>query len=669
MQLRSAFLTMAIAAGMLSGACAGGSSTPSGTGGSSSGAAGTGNSTGAGGGSSCPNVTACGGSVVGTWNVSSSCLTLSATNLDISAAGLDPSMCTNVKLTGNITVSGTWTANANGTYTDNTITSGTTTAELPSGCLNLSGTRVTCDGISRPFEGLGFSAVTCVDAATGGGCTCTGTIQHPGSMGRLSVDPQMSGGYTTANNTITTDSVPEAKYSYCVSGNMLTLTPQSTNPLQAGTIVFTKSSTTGTGGITGTAGSTGTAGTTGAAGSGNTTGAAGTTGTAGTTGGAGTGNAGRGGTTGAAGAAGRGGSSGGASGGTTGIAGTTGTAGSSSTGRTDGPCDVYAAANTPCAAAYSMVRALSKNYTGPLYQVRSGSSSMNTGSGGTTKDIPMLPDGFADTATQDTFCAGTTCTVSLLYDHTGNANNLPVAKAGLTAGGATAGMDDFESAANKGMMTIKGHKVYSLYMNAREGYRIMRVGTKMPVGNASQGIYMLADGMHSGTACCWDFGNVTTNPKSYADMNTLFFGIAFWGKGAGAGPWMMADFEAGVWSGGSKIGDPGWGGLNDAQNRVNPANPSLKVPFAFGILRTRSSPSQWTLRSADLQTATNITTSYQGAMPKPISNIGAIVLGVGGDNSNNSWGTFYEGAIVAGYPTDATELAVFNNIKAVGYTR
>ena len=74
-------------------------------------------------------------------------------------------------------------------------------------------------------------------------------------------------------------------------------------------------------------------------------------------------------------------------------------------------------------------------------------------------------------------------------------------------------------------------------------------------------------------------------------------------------------------------------------------------------------------RAADMSTATTITTSYVGAMPKPISNVGAVVLGVGGDNSNNSWGTFYEGAIVAGFPTDATDLAVLNNIKAVGYTR
>ena len=187
----------------------------------------------------------------------------------------------------------------------------------------------------------------------------------------------------------------------------------------------------------------------------------------------------------------------------------------------------------------------------------------------------------------------------------------------------------------------------------------------MPTGSASQGIYELADGTHSGTACCWDFGNVTTNPQTYADMNTLFFGIAYWGKGAGNGPWMMADFEAGVWAGGSKIGDPGWGGLNDA-HPVNNNNPSLKVPFAFGILKTSSS--QWTLKGAK-SSGTSLTTSYQGGMPKPISNAGAIVLGVGGDNSNNSWGTFYEGAIVAGYPTDATDLAVFNNIKAVGYTR
>ena len=85
----------------------------SGTGSSSGGSVGTGgSSTGSGtGGGSCTNVTACGGNVVGTWTVSSSCLTLSSSNLDISLAGLDPRSCTNVTLTGSLKVTGTWTAN------------------------------------------------------------------------------------------------------------------------------------------------------------------------------------------------------------------------------------------------------------------------------------------------------------------------------------------------------------------------------------------------------------------------------------------------------------------------------------------------------------------------------------------------------------------------------
>jgi non-reducing end alpha-L-arabinofuranosidase len=46
---------------------------------------------------------------------------------------------------------------------------------------------------------------------------------------------------------------------------------------------------------------------------------------------------------------------------------------------------------------------------------------------------------------------------------------------------------------------------------------------------------------------------------------------------------------------------------------------------------------------------------------------GGICLGMGGDNSNNSMGTFYEGAMVAGYPTNDIEAKVMANIKEVGY--
>ena len=55
-------------------------------------------------------------------------------------------------------------------------------------------------------------------------------------------------------------------------------------------------------------------------------------------------------------------------------------------------------------------------------------------------------------------------------------------------------------------------------------------GKNVPLGTAAQGIYELADGTHSGTACCWDFGNVTTDPTQYGIMNTLFFGTGFLGQ-------------------------------------------------------------------------------------------------------------------------------------------
>jgi hypothetical protein len=39
------------------------------------------------------------------------------------------------------------------------------------------------------------------------------------------------------------------------------------------------------------------------------------------------------------------------------------------------PCDVYAAAGTPCVAAHSLVRALYSSYNGSLYQVQRASDS------------------------------------------------------------------------------------------------------------------------------------------------------------------------------------------------------------------------------------------------------------------------------------------------------
>jgi hypothetical protein len=173
--------------------------------------------------------------------------------------------------------------------------------------------------------------------------------------------------------------------------------------------------------------------------------------------------------------------------------------------------------------------------------------------------------GFADADAVDAVCDGTLCTVSLMYDQSGHGNHLPVAKGGRSDGGQWAALDDFEtSISNDAELTVGGHRVYSLFMEQRQGYRLTEEGDGVPLGQEPQGLYLLADGTHYGTACCWDFGNVSPDPTRYGVMNTLLFGKAFWGKGAGNGPWFGADYEAGVWMGGTNQGDPGWGELNTA---------------------------------------------------------------------------------------------------------
>jgi len=472
-----------------------------------------------------------------------------------------------------------------------------------------------------------YDTATCTDSAEGG-CTCSATIKQTGSMAFVTSDPQTSGNYTTADKTIT-NVQDSSLYSYCVSGNKLTLSLQGSSQTMTGTIVLQ----TGTGG-------------------------GGTSGSGGVTG--------KGGSSGAGGAIGLGGAS--ASGGKTGGGGTTGSGGNTASGGSSGgggatpgtgPCDIYASANMPCGAAYSMVRALSSTYKGFLYQVRSGSSATNTGTGGTFKDIGMLSDGYADSGAQDDFCTGTTCTVSKLYDQSGNGNDLLRGSKGPTGNGTRSGEDDYEAVANKVSITAGGHKVYGLYIQQYAGYRTGSAkGTGIPLGNKDQGIYMLADGTHYGDACCWDFGSVSPDPKTYVTMNTLFFGKGFWGSGAGNPPWFGGDFEGGVWMGGSS-----------STTGANTSNPSMGVAFALGILHTPVG--KYALRMADISTASDLTTAYDGAIPsgKTWGNAGGIVLGVGGDNSNNSSGTFWEGAVTNGAPANATDLLIMKNIQAVGYKK
>jgi non-reducing end alpha-L-arabinofuranosidase len=654
MKIQSAVTAMAIAFGMVAGACSATTDT-SGSGGKGSGGGG-----GTASGPTCDkptdNVNACGGDVTGEWTVGPSCLTVSDT-IDVTRMGIG---CTSVGVSGIRNVSGTWTATSDGKYTDKTTTTGTEKMKLDAKCLEVSGTTTTCERLGSTIQSNGYDTVDC-QPASGGGCDCTANIKQNSGMGYVTLEPPPNGRFTTADNALKTNN--DTEYSYCVSGDKMSWTPKINGPTIKGAIAFQKSGGTGSGGAAGEgAGGSGGAAGAGAGGSGGgggatgkggqTTGAGGTVPAGGRTGSGGVTSPG--GTTGSGGVTGPGGSTG--PGGRTGSGGTTTGSGGSTVQNNQGPCDIYEAASTPCVAAYSMVRVLSSKYSGALYQVRK--DGQKTGSGGTTQDIKAV-DGFADAASQDSFCEGaSTCTVSKLYDQSGKGNDLTVAKKGCYTG--TAGEDDYESTANKRPVKVSGHNVYALYMNPHEGYR-NNSGTGIATGTGAQGIYDVADGKRTpiGDACCWDFGNASKD-NCYGptgSMNALYFGTGYWGKGVSPGPWFLGDFEAGVWATGS--------GSSGATNNNLPSMNNTE--FAFGILKTSTTDKpQYAIRVGDATTGA-LKTAYDGQAPANWQGKGGIILGIGGDNSNSSRGTFFEGAMTAGRPSDATEDSVLKNVQAAKY--
>jgi hypothetical protein len=422
-------------------------------------------------------------------------------------------------------------------------------------------------------------------------------------------------------------------YSYCVSGSTLTLTPKSKVLPITGTITLQKATSPGSGGAGGgSGGSTGAGGTTTGAG-GATTSSGGTTAATGGTAGSKGGASGTGGTT----------------GGATGAGGTAGTGGTTAVGGAPGkgPCDIYAAASNKCVAAHSTVRVLFAGYTGKLYQVKRASDSKR-------QDIMATADGFADSAAQDTFCTGTTCVITFVYDQSGNGNDVEAETADSTVKGNAA-----QSAANatQEKLTVSGHNVYSLYLKQSQAYWKDGSKSNVPLGKSPQGVYMVTSGKRTNiSGCCFDYGNGPLS-RSVSGCGTMdavnFSSNTMWEKGTGSGPWVMADFECGLKAGGNP----------------NANDPSLTSAYVTAIEKNDGT-SEYSLRGGDATTGT-LGNFYKGKLPFTQAKEGAIILGSGGDccysNNTLSSGTFYEGAIVAGYPADATDDAVQSNIISAGY--
>jgi hypothetical protein len=331
--------------------------------------------------------------------------------------------------------------------------------------------------------------------------------------------------------------------------------------------------------------------------------------------------------------------------------------------RPEGPCDIYAAGGAPCTAAHSSTRALYAKYNGPLYQVMRQSD-------GKTLDIgvvqPSAGDagGYADAAAQDAFCANTTCWVTALYDQSGKKNHLIQAPRGAFSGPAMGGANNVPIA-DMAPVTLNGHKVYGIFIEPGMGIRLNDAhGTA--VDDQAEGQYWVINGLHYNSGCCYDYGNGETDSRDDGDgtMETTYYGNAgAWYRGQAPGPWIMSDQENNL-----------VGCVNESPtDKLCRDIPSINWRFVTATMD--GEPKHWRTMGGDAQKG-DLKIMYDGGRIKnnnssydPMRKQGAILLGNGGDNSNGSAGTFYEGAMTEAntFPSKETNQKIQANVVAAQY--
>ena len=323
-------------------------------------------------------------------------------------------------------------------------------------------------------------------------------------------------------------------------------------------------------------------------------------------------------------------------------------------GSDEGPCDIYLKGGTPCVTAHSTARRLYSKYRGPLYQVVRERD-------GATLDIYAKKNGVADAAAQDAFCEGTLCYISVIYDQSGQGNDLLPAPPGTFQGPDKGGFNT-RSIADMAPALLGGQKVYGAYVMPGMGYRCNNA-RGLAVDDEPEGIYYVIDGTHYDSGCCFDYGNSSTNGRAVGTgtMETTYYGTSTaWGRGNGEGPWIMSDMEAGLFS-----------GYDAKQNDV----PSITDWRFVSVFVNGGGGNRWDLRGADASCDT-LTVFYSGPRPHskegndayyPMHKKGGMLLGNGGDNGNGSAGTFFEGVMTVGYPTEEAIAAVQKNIAAADY--
>ncbi len=327
--------------------------------------------------------------------------------------------------------------------------------------------------------------------------------------------------------------------------------------------------------------------------------------------------------------------------------------------RPKGPCDIYTEAGDPCVAAHSTTRALYASYNGPLYQVlrQSDGKTLNIG---VVQPTASDAGGYADAAAQDAFCANTYCWITTIYDQSPRHNDLTQAPRGGFSGPAMGGFNNLPIA-DMAPITIMGHKAYGVFIVPGMGLR-MDDAKGTAVDDQAEGQYWVINGLHFNSGCCFDYGNaeIDSRDDDNGTMETAYYGNATpWYHGVPPGPWIATDQENNL-----------VGCVNADGSKLCANLPTITWRFVTAM--AKGEPHHWSTLGGDAQRGA-LSVMFNGSRIDstydPMRKQGAILLGNGGDNSNSSQGTFYEGAMTAAgtFPADATDQLVQANVVAAGY--
>jgi len=157
---------------------------------------------------------------------------------------------------------------------------------------------------------------------------------------------------------------------------------------------------------------------------------------------------------------------------------------------------------------------------------------------------------------------------------------------------------------------------------------------------------MVSSALHLNTKCCFDFGNAEVNnldnDKGHMDAINVMCQDA-----SPCAPTAGLDMENGIYG-------------------------SLPVPSATAFLTDMGASDGQHLYAIYQGNAQSGSLTTTGMLPlpagyQPMQQEGAIILGIGGDNSNFATGYFFEGVMTKGMPAESALATVQANIVKAGY--